>query len=308
MSNDNLSCYNCFESAAATVLISYGMNYQILAIGSVNFSFLCLDSLCKKGNSQVYDYREVKDFWGILGVKRINYCVNDFSEGLLKKYVENNIPVIVETDCFNCSWNALFNIQHNRHYYLINGTQLKGRDYYYIAKDPFFKVDEIMQNYLNLNNLALSFSVLLPLKDFQLDWTQILSEIKLDAKYYIDNLYASNITKVANELKGKNILELIKEENDDMNQIPFVSNMKILGNTRKSYFNLISFLQNALCKDFKVLAEDLDRCSQMWERVRFMIMRKILSKNGLDNLELISEELQKIAEIEDKIFRTILYL
>lgn len=48
------------------------------------------------------------------------------------------------------------------------------------------------------------------------DGLQILNEIKEDAKYYIDNSYASNIRNIANELKGKNILEFCEGSQSEM--------------------------------------------------------------------------------------------
>lgn len=308
MSNVGVYCYNCFKSAVSTVLISYGMNYQFLALGSVNFTFLSLESFCEEGNSQVYDFRQINNFWEILGVDKISYCIDNFSEEILMKYIKKNIPVIVETDCFDCSWNALYNIQHNRHFYLVKNVQLSENEFYYIAKDPFYKVDEIIQNYSELRKLASGYSVLIPSKKNKLDGLQILNEIKEDAKYYIDNSYASNIRNIANELKGKNILELINGANLDIIQIPIVNNMKILGDVRKAYFILINFLQSEFGKELTLVAEDLDTCSIMWEKARLMLMRKIISKKRLDELDLIIEIFHGIAAIEEKIFKNILSL
>ena len=306
MKNIELKCYDCYQSAIATVARFFNHDYQIVALGRIGFKYDedMVESIGTKIHP--YEYRKFDDFWELIGISQHEYILENDSEQIFKEHLKNNQPILLWADLYDCYWNLAFNKYHFPHCYLLNGYEKNKENVVFSGQDSFFDTQEIKQTFGQIRRMTSKYNVFEVYKKQYNYYEKIFDEVKKDAEYYFLNESGMNIGRFAEDLQRVNFEKENKYGTRDLYAVPLIDNLKIVGDRRKAYFVMIKFLSNVCKKNMYNILEGLNSTYKKWEVVRIILIKKMMSGEKKLELDLVHKLLNEIIVIEESIFEEIL--
>ncbi|MBO4616092.1 MAG: hypothetical protein J5717_01960 [Lachnospiraceae bacterium] len=268
--NDHYNCYQCAIEAAANI---YGVDYQMIGLGTCNFMYIRDNDLI--GNRiKPHFFRDTKAWkrYSKLVINELDFSCLDEDKfiRLLKEYK----VILVYGDVFFCPWTKVYHQKHNFHAFLIVG--------YNESTDMF----QVVDTYMGSNIISCPFwdiqSQISGLYYFDLrpepfcDEEQYIDEIRRDAEFYFDKESDKHIADFVDDMLSKFSFELeINYSGSNTYMVPLISNLDMLLRNRKGY---------------EILLEYYSR--------RFML------SNGDNSIELIKKSIKSISKIKLELLKS----
>lgn len=127
-----------------------------------------------------------------------------------------------------------------------------------------------------------------------------------DARYYLEKDMGNNITRFYEDLKNMDFTKEFKYPDVDLYAIPLLDNLKIVGEQREAYAELLKFVGQNWNKEMLELATRLFSGKEHWGRIRTYFMKMVITRASKFNYELIKSYMENVRRLEEETFKSIL--
>lgn len=294
--------YDCHQSVMANIAAYYGHDYQTVALGKIAFMYLHESNSSIGERIDALHLRKGSKRYELLGLEREEYQILISSPKELECLLKKNIPVVVWADLFNCKWNQAYHKYHFEHCYLINGRE---NDKYLIA-DPYFEGKCSEQSMEELEEIANCCTIYRKKEMPENKWIMIEEGIWEDAQYYLEKDMGNKIARFSRDLKNMSFSEEFNYPEVDLYAIPLLDNLKIVGEQREAYVELLKYVGKNRERNLLESAKYL-RCSgELWRKLRIYFMKMVITRASKYDYALIESYLENIRQLEEEAFKLIL--
>ncbi len=294
--------YDCHQCVMANIAAHYGHDYQTVALGKIAFMYSNESNYSIGEGIDALHLRKTSKRYELLGLER-EECPT-LTSGLkkLECLLKKNIPVVVWADLYNCKWNQAYRKYHFEHCYLVNGRE---NDKYLVA-DPYFEGKCSEQSMEELAEIADSCTIYRKKEVQKGKCIKIEEEIREDARYYLEKDMGNNIARFSTDLKNVNLSKEFNYSKVDLYAIPLLDNLKIVGEQRMAYAELLKYVGNSWKKEMLECAECLFSSGEIWRKIRIYFMKMVITKTSKYDYALIESYLENIRRLEEEAFNLIL--
>lgn len=294
--------YDCHQSVMANVAAYYGHDYQTVALGKIAFMYSHESSSSIGERIDALHLRKGSKRYELLGLEREGYPLLISSSRELDSLLKKNIPVVVWADLFNCKWNQAYNKYHFEHCYLLNGRE-NGN---YLIADPYFEEKCSEQSIEELEEIANGCTIYREAEMPKDKWIKMAEEISEDARYYMEKDMGNSIVRFSRDLKKMNFSKEFNYPKVELYAIPLLDNLKIVGEQREAYVELLKYVGKNREKRLLESAKCLYSSGELWGRIRIYFMKMVITRASKYDYVLIKSYLEKIRQLEEEAFKLIL--
>lgn len=294
--------YDCHQSVMANIAAYYGHDYQTVALGKIAFMYSHESDNSIGERIDALHLRKGSKRYELLGLEREECPTLISSPREVGCLLKQNIPIVVWADLFNCKWNQAYCKYHFEHCYLVNGRENDK----YLVVDPYFEGKCSEQSVEELEEIADSYTIYRKKEITEDKWIKIEEEIWKDARYYLEKDMGNNIARFSTDLKNFNFSKEFNYPEVDLYAIPLLDNLKIVGEQREAYAELLKYVGKGWKKEMLESAKCLISSGELWGRIRIYFMKMIITKASKYDYALIESYLENIRRLEEETFKLIL--
>ncbi|WP_373000428.1 BtrH N-terminal domain-containing protein [Lutispora sp.] len=331
--NANLA-FDCVETALSSYLSWNKIKWEYMFIGSWGFSFNSfIGPLTEKSIDPLMGNVRLPLF--VYGGIKIVRKKNSIEKAMqfIKYELENNRPVLLETDIYYCAWSTQYKQYKSAHILTIiginddgniicldNGAYAKFKGPVIMSKEDFvsgYRSFLILKNHnkrkeIKWTNLIIESILCMKykihpdfiyyLKIFKLSYRMIYNILILAKKFKLQTSF-DNIRMLADTIEKvyykKNDLNFI--EDTDLYSNKLYKRIGKVATGRKKYYITLDFLAKEYnIKPLYEISKRLNELSHMWEEVKFYFFECVKNED-IESLKKASEKLKKISYDEELI-------
>lgn len=294
--------YDCLQILVASLAIHNNRCYEMISLGRLGFKYTKNDK--NRIGDKLYMYGKLK-YYDMLsdyhGIEAYMYTLKnkELIEWVINK-INNNTPLIIESDTFWCPWSSAFQKKHVEHYFLFIGYDLEKR--IFICLDPLITQNYVEIRFDDMKNIIKNIIELNYEKE-QDNSLKLYTALANDMDHYLDqkNMFSLyNIFVFLDDLKNKlNISTEISGYEDNINSMPIIENLWLCCTNRYSYGRLIEYICKVKKNDELLpFSNAINNSANEWAKIRnqFIKLFTYYYKTNLLNENLLTKIFTNINE------------
>jgi len=232
---------------------------------------------------------------GIEIIKHRCSNINEFKYYFKRLKSNVSLPLMLQTDVFDCPWTPFYMKRHIRHSVLVVDIDEKLGLIYCL--DPFFTDELVEMPFHELKAKTKYYFLEFSSCEFNPSINNIISILIFTIKRYRDCLLEKNYYNTLMELISRFYNETLTNENAvdyKVRDLPLLRHFKIIERDRNNYAFFLTSLGESFNIDTTYIANKCCALSKTWSSFRILILRDTLKKN---QQELMNNADQLICDI-----------
>ena len=244
----------------------------------------------------------LRDLFGLEFEEHKGVPQEEFLDNLRRRLFCDKRAVVLRMDTFDCPWNVGYQNYHRRHFVIVTDYTDQGE---LVCHDPFCKVskgvlplDAITGDGYDYYNYTVDAS---RCKGYSVTWL-----LHTMASSYLEQVYAGNVRRLADELRNYNLYDEVKDiPFDSICLAPFFIQLKGIVSSR---LNLIDFVHILPDRMGEAILPRLSNLAESWN-VAYCVLIKAMSRAGAkEYMEQVSDLLERIADEEEALAKQMVAL